>query len=368
MNQAETNIIDPKIGQLFFIGISGHELDADTRNFLTDIRPGGICLFARNIRTAEQTRKLTDDLRGLLGDDLLIGIDQEGGLVDRLRRILEPMPPPASIKTSEQALKLGELAGRALRILGINVNFAPVVDVIDQTRLSVTNGLYSRNFGTTAAETVALAGQFLAGLERCGIIGCLKHFPGLGASRVDSHEELPVVDIDAKTLWETDLLPYRVLLPHTPKVMIMTAHCLYPNVDLTAGNDSGENLPASINPVVINNLLRDKLGFHGLAITDDLEMGAITRNFSIGEACVRAIAAGEDMLAVCAQEAAIREGVLRVREALESGLITKERVNEARSRIISYSNRLAPPESFSASTISDISEEIRKLKSDLEKH
>lgn len=356
---------DNHVGRLFFIGIPGPEIDKDTENLLREIKPGGICLFARNIRSAEQTRNLTDSLRELLGDNLLISIDQEGGLVDRLRRILEPMPAAGSIKSAEQATRHGQLIGRALRLLGINVDFAPVVDVIDNERSSASNGLYSRNFGTSAQETTDLAKAFLAGLEVNGIIGCLKHFPGLGASRIDSHEDLPVVDIDLQTLFRKDLYPYTQLLGSGHRFMIMTAHCAYPKAGLKPDNPEGEILPASLNPNVIGGLLRDEIGFTGVSITDDLEMGAITRNFGIGDACVRAVLAGQDMVAICAGTSAIRKGFQAVIESLENGVIAKNRLAESLTRIDNLSAQVARPMEFTLSAFSEISEEIRQFKSEL---
>lgn len=365
MSEAGTQNSENGLGRLFFIGIPGPEIDAETESLLAEVRPGGICLFARNIRSAEQTRQLTDDLRKILGDSLLISIDQEGGLVDRLKRVFGPMPAAANIKTAEQAHLLGRITARALLQLGINMNFAPVVDVIDDARLSVNNGLYSRNFGKDAESAAAFAEEYLRGLSGQGVVGCLKHFPGLGASRVDSHLELPVVDIDRGTLETVDLLPYRRLIASGHNVMIMTAHCAYPNAGLQYDDTAGGMVPASLNRRVLIDLLRGELGFGGVAITDDLEMGAIAQNFGIADACRRAVIAGEDMLAICASPDAIRTGFEAVREAVRSGAISAERLNEAFERIGRLSASVSPPAEFSHSEIKSLSDEIRELNSQL---
>lgn len=365
MSEAGAQNSENSLGRLFFIGIPGPEIDAETECLLAKVRPGGICLFARNIRSAEQTRQLTDNLRKMLGDSLLISIDQEGGLVDRLKRVLGPMPAAANMKTAEQARDLGSITARALLQLGININFAPVVDVIDDARLSVSNGLYSRNFGNDAESAAAFAEAYLQGLSGQGVIGCLKHFPGLGASRVDSHLELPVVDIDRATLETVDLLPYRRLLAGEHNVMIMTAHCAYPNADLQNDDSGGRLVPASLNRKVLIDLLRGELGFGGVAITDDLEMGAIAKNFGIADACRRALIAGEDMLAICASPDAIRTGFEAVEEAARSGTIPAQRLNEAFERIGRLSASVSPPAEFSHSEIRNLSDEIRELHSQL---
>ena len=201
-----------KIGQLFFIGIAGPEVDSPTRELLDEVSPGGVCLFARNIRETRQTRDLLDEIRVILPATPFLSVDQEGGLVDRLRRVMTPMPAASKIRNAAEASQLAAIIGETLRILGFNMDFAPVVDVIDESRSKYSNGLFSRTFGHSKEDTTAFAGEFLNALQKNGIVGCLKHFPGLGAAHVDSHEELPSVEISESELFETDLFPYRELL------------------------------------------------------------------------------------------------------------------------------------------------------------
>ncbi len=163
-----------KIGQLFFIGIPGPEADDTTRELLDEIAPGGVCLFARNIREAAQTRKLLDDICDLSKVTPFLSIDQEGGLVDRLRRIVTPMPAANKMRNTADAVRLAEIIAETLRILGFNMVFAPVVDVIDDERAKHTNGLFSREFGRSKEDVVMMAGAFLKTLQDNGIIGCLK--------------------------------------------------------------------------------------------------------------------------------------------------------------------------------------------------
>lgn len=349
-----------KIGQLFFIGISGTEIDSKTNALLGEISPGGVCLFARNIKTAEGIVKLLADLRDVSIIETLLSLDQEGGLVDRLRRITVPMPAAGAIKTNEQARTLAELSAEVVRILGFNMNFAPVVDVVDAAR-QFSNGLYSRIFGDSKEDVVNLAGEYLSVLQNGGCLGCLKHFPGLGASEADSHEELPTVNVSRSELYENDLFPYRELF-HTGKVhAVMVAHAVYPNIDLQETGTDGKLLPSSLSYNFVTKLLRGELGFDGVTITDDLEMGAIVKNYGIGEACKMAINAGADMLAICADANAVREGFGAVLRAVETGEISEERLNQSLVRIAHIKSSINPPLDFEIERISLIGEKIAEL-------
>lgn len=347
-----------KVGQLFFIGIAGVEIDAATRELLDEVSPGGICLFTRNIREAEQARNLLDDLRRSVSVAPFLSLDQEGGLVDRLRRILTPMPAANKIKTAEDAKRLAKLIAESVRILGFNMDFAPVVDVVDDEREQTGNGLYSRNFGRSSEDVVELAGAFLIALQKNGVIGCVKHFPGLGAATVDSHEELPLVDITDDELLRTDLLPYQELFASGEVRLVMSAHAAFPNSRLQERDENGKLLPSSLSQNFITQFLRNKLGYGGLAITDDLEMGAIMKNYGVGTACVMAVEAGQDLLAICAEPANIREGFRTVVDAVESGKISEERLDDSLMRIAALKSQLSEPLPFDTARLAAISAEI----------
>src|SRR5258706_846212 len=238
--------LEQKIGQLFFIGIAGPEIDAPTRQLLDEVSPGGVCLFARNIKELQQTRTLLDVLRELSPTPLL-SVDQEGGLVDRLRRVMTPMPAASKMANASEAARLAKIIAETLRILGFNMDFAPVVDVIDEERAKFSNGLFSRTFGRSKEDVATFAGEFLQVLRANGIAGCLKHFPGLGAARVDSHEELPIVVIPESELIETDLFPYRELLKSSSAQAVMVAHASFPPHRLQETGQNGELLPSSLS-------------------------------------------------------------------------------------------------------------------------
>ncbi len=353
--------IEQKVGQLFFIGIPDVEIDADTKDFLRDISPGGVCLFSRNIHEAAQTRRLLEEIREISVVEPLLSLDQEGGLVDRLRRIITPMPAPNTLKSPDDAKNLAAITAKTVRILGFNMNFAPVVDVITESREKTYNGLYSRAFGKTKGEVVEYAEKYLEGLQTNGCLGCLKHFPGIGASAVDSHEELPVVYLTREELSEIDLLPYRRLLQTEQVHAIMIAHASYPRLDLQETDENGKLLPSSLSFNIVTKLLREELGFQGLTITDDLEMGAIVKNYGIGEACLMAISAGVDMLAICACPDSIREGFNAVLKASEAGKISESKIDESLERIAHLKSLIQSPLSFDEEHLNTLSDEIAQF-------
>ena len=353
--------LEQKIGQLFFIGVPGPEADGSTRELLSEISPGGICLFARNIREAAQTRQLLDDIRAFVPIEPLLSIDQEGGLVDRLRRVMTPMPAASAISSVEGARELAEIIGETLGVLGFNMDFAPVVDVIDAERAGYTNGLVSRTFGLSHEDTTLLAAEFLTVLQSIGITGCIKHFPGLGASRVDSHEQLPLVDIDEAQWRSVDLYPYTSLIASGAVRAIMVAHASFPKLDLQERGQNGTLLPSSLSYNIVTSLLRRELRYGDLVITDDLEMGAIKNNYGIGEACKMAIAAGVDMLAICADPAAIREGYHAVLDAARTGVISTERIDQSLDRIAKAKSYIAPPPDFDSDRLLALSDRVVRL-------
>lgn len=357
--------IEKKIGQLFFIGLPGPDIDEASSKLLEEISPGGVCLFARNIREAEQTRNLLTDIRGRLPVEPFLSIDQEGGLVDRLKRILAPMPAANLLKNASDAETLAGIISETLLTLGFNMNFAPVVDVIDETRSRPNNGLYSRAFGRSAKNVEEFAGRFLKTLQENGCLGCLKHFPGLGASEVDSHEELPAVPLTDAELSATDLAPYREIFGTQNPAAVMVAHACFPKSDLQEADQSGKLLPSSLSHNFVTKLLRERMGFDGLVITDDLEMGAILKNYGIGEACKKAILAGEDMLSICANGDTVREGYSAVFAAVNGGEIPVARIDESLRRIASAKSRLTAPLEFSTTRLLELSERIAGLNQNL---
>jgi len=278
---------------------------------------------------------------------------------------MTPMPAATKVRTAGDAAKLGRIIGDTLRMLGFNMDFAPVVDVIDDKRSQNQNGLLSRTFGHNKNDVALFAGAFLDQLQSHGILGCLKHFPGLGASQVDSHEELPVVDITESEMIDIDLSPYRHLLSAADVPAVMVAHAAFPKSKLQETGQNGKLLPASLSHNFVTNLLRGELGFNGLVITDDLEMGAIIKNYGIGEACKMAVIAGADMLAICADPAAIREGYQAVVDAVRSSEIATDRLDESLARIAAAKAMLSDPSRFDAARLGRLADEVAAFNDDL---
>ena len=357
--------LEQKIGQLFSIGISGTTIDDQTSELLTKVQPGGICLFARNIREAAQTRELLGLLKRHVPLTPFLSLDQEGGLVDRLRRIITPMPAANLIRDAETASRFGAIVAETVRILGFNMDFAPVVDVIDDKRETPNNGMFSRAFGRNEKDVFSLAGAFLEALQQNGCLGCVKHFPGLGAATVDSHEELPTVDIAEEELRQKDLVPYRQLFDQKLVHAVMVAHAAYPNTGLQEQAQNGTLLPSSLSRRIVTDLLRNELQFNGLVITDDLEMGAIVKNFGIGEASVKAVEAGVDMLAVCASADRINDGFDSVLAAVKSGRVSEDRIDESLARIDAARSLQQEPLEFNTQRLAELSDMVARLKEEL---
>ncbi|NNE64923.1 MAG: glycoside hydrolase family 3 protein [Pyrinomonadaceae bacterium] len=354
---------------MFWIGLPSTSLDAETRLLIEEIKPGGICLFARNCKDSSEIRTLLDALTKVLGEDVFLSIDQEGGLVDRLRRIVEPMPSASDVSrkgSPDDIRRFARFTARILRILGFNMNFAPVLDIINDERRGNTNGaLESRSFGNTAAEVVERAGIYAETLFEEGILPCHKHFPGIGGITIDSHEGLPEIEADRNELFSFDLVPYLELLPTNSAHAVMTGHTVFPNFDLKETDGQGRLLPTSLSGNIVTGLLRSELGFRGLALTDDMEMGAVIKNYGMAEAARLAVNAGNDGILICNSEEMIREGFRGVLEGVESGIIIPERIEESFGRIESARKLLKKPVEFDKDELARLSREIVELKKDI---
>lgn len=362
--------LEQQIGQFLFIGLPGTELDADTRALIEEVKPGGIIVFGRNVAGPEQLRSLLDGVRELLPTPPLIGIDQEGGLVDRLRRIFTPMPSARTIRQHGDlaaARALGRITGEVLRMLGFNINFAPVMSIMTEDRDLLSNGLYSRSFGRSPGEVLGYTTVYMRGLQGTGILGCLKHFPGIGAGEVDSHEEMPVVQLSHDDLIAQDLAPYIELFQRRDDRVrcVMVSHGGFPNIDIREAVTGGLLEPASLNYNIVTKLLREELGYKHLVVTDDLEMGAIARHCEIEDAAVRASLAGEDMLLICASPDKIRRGFNGLLDAAKRGMLSEDRIGESLERIAKTKAIIQPPYPLDPERFHVLADEILKLNSKL---
>jgi len=363
--------LEQQIGQFFFIGLSGTELDEEARELIEEIKPGGIILFGRNVEAADQVRKLLDDARAILPVPPLCGIDQEGGLVDRLRNIFPAMPSARAIRQHGDlagARTLGRVTGEVLRMMGLGINFAPVMSIITQERSQLTNGLYSRSFGRSPGEVLGYTTVYMRGLQATGCLGCLKHFPGIGAGEVDSHIEMPLVALTHDDLLAQDLAPYIELFRRADDRvrMVMVSHGGFPNIDIKKGTTGGLIEPASISPSIVSKLLRQELGYQHLVVTDDLEMGAIAKHTEIEDASVRAFIAGEDMLLICATPDTIRRGYRALLEAARKGSVSEKRIQASLKRVAATKALVKPPPPLDMDKYNRLADEIRQLNETLE--
>ncbi len=281
-------------GSLLVVGLSGTELTPLERAWLKLVRPAGIILFRRNIVGVMQTRALLADATALCATNAVRYVDVEGGTVNRLRDALAPIPSSQAVGATARRLQRpalarqhGDLIGRAVKAFGFNTTLAPVVDLALPEAADV---LGSRSPGSTAAEVIEYARPFLAGLAAQGVVGCGKHFPGLGGASGDTHFVTPAIPRAWKQIWNEDLLPYCEL--HAAMPMIMTNHATYP---ATPGKDH----PASASAFWITKVLRRRIGYRGIILSDDLEMGGILKFLPVEEAAVAAIRAGSDLLEIC---------------------------------------------------------------------
>jgi beta-N-acetylhexosaminidase len=294
-------------GSLLVVGLGGPELTGLERAWLRLVRPGGVILFKRNISDAKQTRALLDEATGLAASHSVRCVDVEGGTVNRLRDALAPLPSAQAVGAAMRKMRKatlarehGELIALAVKSFGFNTTLAPVVDLALPESTEV---LGSRPPGPTAAEVVEYARAFLAGLAAHGVTGCGKHFPGLGGATGDTHFVTPEITRDWKQIWNEDLIPYREL--HAAMPMVMMNHAAYPKTP-------GKEKPASASAFWITTVLRERIGYRGIILSDDLEMGGILKFLPVDEAAIAAIRAGSDLLEICHSA----ELILRTYESL----------------------------------------------------
>jgi beta-N-acetylhexosaminidase len=309
---------------LLIAGVEGLELSDMERAWLALLRPSGIILFRRNIENAKQVTALLREAMTRCGGNVLRALDLEGGLVDRLRDLIAPMPSAAAVAltgSAANAKKHGRLIGRASRLLGFNTTLAPVLDLALPQALPV---MRTRVVAATPEGVVAYAKPFLEGLRMERVIGCGKHFPGLGGGTLDSHRATPNITRAWKQLWEEDILPYRELLRQLP--IIMVNHATYPPV-------TQDVKPASISPFWIDNILRKRMQYEGLILSDDMEMGGILSRASIEEAAVQAIAAGTDLIEICRDPSLVLRAYEAVLREAEHSPAFRQRVRRSAARV-----------------------------------
>lgn len=312
-----------QINKMVMVDIPGHALDLDTRAHLERYQPGGVILFRKNIQTTAQTRALTDELRAILGPDVLIAIDQEGGGVWRTFDL--PTAPSAmnvgAANDVQNAFDVGAMIGRGMRAMGLNWDFAPVMDVNNNPQNPV---IADRSFGEDPKRVAELALAYADGLMSEGVAPCAKHFPGHGDTALDSHHALPTVTRNLEGLEEYELVPFRAAAAaHLPA--IMTAHIIYPAIDA--------ELPATLSKKILTGVLRERGGFTGVIVTDSMGMDAIDKNWGRGEAAVMSVLAGSDMLEALGSKQVQVQTFEALEKAVQDGVIPGSRVEASLERL-----------------------------------
>jgi beta-N-acetylhexosaminidase len=318
------------VGQLLIVGCNGTEMTARLASLLTRLQPGGVILFARNIKSGEQTWRLLRDCRKCVSTPLFTCIDLEGGSVDRFRDVLGPTPSAAEVfaTADRKVFRMhGRMIGENCRAFGFNLDFAPVLDLAFEASRSV---LSSRSVSENPREAVTYAREFLAGLRAANMFGCGKHFPGLGEGKLDSHHALPVIEKSMKRLWAEDLVPYRTLCRQLPLAMI--SHAAYPRV-------THDRTPASLSKVWITDILRKRIGFRNLIVSDDLEMGGVLAAAPVGEAAVQHIRAGGDLCLVCHREDYITQAYEALLSTTARDAKFARQVEEAAARVLAFKKK-----------------------------
>lgn len=314
-----------KVGQLLMIGIHGTTLNDDAKFMLNEYRVGGIILFDRNMESKDQVKTLIADINkagksaGLT--PLFLGIDQEGGAVARMDDKLIKVPPAEEVGKMpvEQASSLAKEVGTELKDLGFNINFAPVAD------LGLT---YGRSYSTSPDEVVHYAGAVGKAYDEAGLWYSYKHFPGIGKTDVDLHADTSIVPASKETLLSEDTKVFVDLIkqskPNTYTIMV--SHAMYPQID--------PDNPASLSKAIITDWLRKDLGYNGVVVTDDMDMGALANHYTFGDMAVQSILAGSDILLVCHEYEHMQEAYNGLMKAVKDGRISKERLDESVKRIL----------------------------------
>ncbi|GKU83025.1 beta-N-acetylhexosaminidase [Niallia sp. NCCP-28] len=319
--------LQEKIGQLLVVGFQSSQVDAQIKKMIQEYKVGGVILFDRNMENPEQVALLNNQLQNLALENkhqipLTLSVDQEGGQIVRMKDKVSPIPSQQNLGKMEnpkEAYNVAYHTGKELSAMGFNVNFAPVLDLSDTD---------SRSFGIEPEKTGTFGSQVVAGLMDSGMTATLKHFPGNGRSNVAPHIDSSSVQVDKGDLYNKDIYPFKKMIDNVDnnRFYVMVTHVKYPAYD--------KKNPASISPIIIQELLRKELGFTGIVVTDDLEMGAVNKYFTYEDLGSKAIEAGADVLLVCHTFENQQKVYKGIEEKVKAGYLSENRIDEAVKRIL----------------------------------
>lgn len=319
--------LEEKIGQMLMISNRTPTMTSELNTTLNHVKPGGFIFFAENFTNQENSKKLIKDINDTTKIPMLLSIDQEGGRVQRIKSqndiIVTDIPPMSDIGATndfEKAYEVGVTIGTDLKTFGLNMNFAPVLDVLTNTE---NKSILGRSFGNNSTTVSEMGINVANGLKSTGIIPTYKHFPGHGSTTVDSHYELPVLTKTKEELWESDLIPFQNAI-HNQAEVIMIGHLAIPNI-------TNNSIPSSLSKEIITDLLKNELNYKGIVITDALNMKAITKYYSESQIYEMAINAGVDILLMPEHpEMAIN----MIKDSIEKGKIKESQINDSVKKIL----------------------------------
>lgn len=329
------------IGQHLFTGIQGLSLLNDEKKFIVDNNVGGVVLFARNVADPKQVRDLCTEIQSLRHRQadrapIFIGIDMEGGRVHRLKSPFTVWPPLAQLGKIDNptvSFHFSNRMGQELRAVGINLDFAPDLDVFTNPKNAVIG---DRAISSDVSIVEKHASALVRGFIKAGVLSCAKHYPGHGNTVIDSHVDLPVENLDRNALEKRELIPFRKSF-RSRVDMVMAAHIMFPKID--------PKWPATLSEIFLKNLLRNTYRYRGLVITDDLGMGALVKHFSRQEIAVRALEAGADLLLYCNELDAPPAAIETITKSIESGRLKKAHLEASKTRILEVKkDRLTDPD------------------------
>jgi beta-N-acetylhexosaminidase len=319
--------LDEKIGQLIISGVNGTSIDSNDKRLITVLHVGGVIFYSKNIKSVPQTKQMVKDLKEINRTNnlpLFMSVDQEGGRVSRLPGVVQtPTNKEIGEKNDKHyAYSIGEKLGENLKSFGFNLDYAPVLDINSNPDNPIIG---DRSYSSTASVVSNLGVQTMKGIQSKNIISVVKHFPGHGDTSVDSHIQLPVVTKNLKQLQALELIPFKKAIQNGADV-VMVAHILLPQID--------DQFPASMSKKVITNVLRNQLNYEGVIITDDMTMGAVIKNYGIGEAAVASLKAGSDLILVAHEYENAAAVFNSIKTAVKNGEIAEQRIDESVERII----------------------------------
>lgn len=327
-NQIQSMTLEEKIGQMLIIGMDGYEIDDNAKKMIEDKYIGGFILYSSNVKDPKQLLNLINDLKKtneLNQIPLFISIDEEGGRVSRMPSEFKKFPTNKEIgkvNSKELAYEIGRVISKQIKGFGFNMNYAPVLDINSNPKNPVIG---NRAFGSDKDIVEKLGISTMKGLQDGGVISVIKHFPGHGDTSVDSHKNLPVVDIDLRRLNEFEIIPFKNAINNGGDA-IMVAHILLTKID-------PEN-PSSLSKTIITDILRKQLDYEGVVITDDMTMGAIVKNYTLEDATIKSVNAGSDIVLIAHGYENSLSVLKALKEAVGNEVISEERIDESVYRIL----------------------------------